>query len=438
MSEKRKGSMTLQFNEELDLTPLRQRFPSLTQAVPDGKAVFFDNPGGTQVTQAVIEATTDYYLHRNANNGGAFITSQRNDLIVSQARAAMADLLNAASPNQISFGPNMTTLTFNLARAFGRTIEPGDEIIVTALDHDANVAPWLYLAELGAVIKVLDVTTPECTLNLDRLGELLSSKTRLLAITAASNAVGTFPDVAQAVKLAHSVGAKVFVDAVQFAPHAPVDVQKLDCDFLACSAYKFFGPHQGILYGKLALMEELQPYKVRPAYNNTPNKWEVGTQSFEAMAGTTAAVNYLASVGQDFGQAWQEQYAGAGFDGRRLDLKKGMAAIKAYEQQLSRQLLGGLDELADMQLYGITDPARFDERGPTVAFTWPRRSPRATAEFLGERGIFSWDGNYYALSLIQRLALEDRGGAVRIGLAHYNTAEEIDYLLEVLNSVPRS
>lgn len=427
--------MTVKISEQLDLSAVRAEFPALAQTVAGRSAVFFDNPGGTQVHQSVIEAISDYYRYSNSNTGGAFITSQRSDEIISGAREAMADLLNAPSPSQITFGPNMTTATFNFARAFGRTIRPGDEIVVTTLDHDGNVAPWLAYEELGAVINVVDINIPECTINMDSLRAALSEKTRLLAITAASNAVGTFPDIAEAIRLGHSVGARVFIDAVQYAPHGPIDVQALDCDFLACSAYKFFGPHVGILYGKFDLLEELQPYKVRPSYNSTPNKWETGTQNHEGMAATAAAVKYLASVGQRFGQTWQEEYASAGFAGRRLELKTGMAAIKAYEQQLSRQLVGGLGQFKDMQLYGITDPARFDERGPTVAFTWPRRDPRATAEFLGERGVFAWDGNYYALNLMEKLGLEPSGGAVRIGLAHYNTAEEVDYLLNLLNDV---
>ena len=427
--------MTLEISQKLDLSPVRAEFPALALEVAGRTAVYFDNPGGTQVHEGVIEAVSNYYRTSNSNTGGAFLTSQRSDEVIQAARTAMADLLNAPSPSQIIFGPNMTSLTFNLARAFGRTIRPGDEIVVTSLDHDANVAPWLTYEEQGAVIKVVDINSPEATLNMDSLQAALSPRTRLLAITAASNAVGTFPDVAQAVRLAHSVGAKVFIDAVQYAPHGPLDVQALDCDFLACSAYKFFGPHQGILYGKLELLEELQPYKVRPAYSKTPNKYETGTQSHEGMAGVTAAVDYLAGVGQRFGQHWREQYEGAGYTGRRLDLKMGMAAIYAYEGQLGRHLMAGLEEFKDLQIYGITDPAKFEGRGPTVAFTWGRRTPRETTEILGQHGIFAWDGNYYALSLMERLGLEGKGGAVRIGPAHYNTIEEIDYLLEVLRAV---
>ncbi len=427
--------MTLEISQELDLKLVREEFPSLSMMAGNRQAVFFDNPGGTQVVQTVIEAISNYYRTSNANNGGAFLTSQRNDEMVTEARQAMADMLNAASPSQIIFGPNMTTLTFSLARAFGRTIRPGDEIIVTTLDHDANVAPWLYLEELGAVIKVLDVAIPECTLDVAALQNLLTEKTRLVAITAASNAVGSFPDIAEAIRLAHDAGAKVFIDAVQYAPHGPIDVQALDCDFLACSAYKFFGPHQGILYGKWDLLEELKPYKVRPSYNYTPGKWETGTQSFEAMAGTTAAVNYLASLGSRFGQAYREMYRQAGFEGRRLDLKTGLQALKAYEQQLSRHMLTGLAQIKDLQLYGISDMSKLDGRGPTFAFTWPRYDVLTTARRLGEHGIFCWDGNYYALNLMERLNLEGSGGAVRIGLAHYNTTAEIDYFLEILNGL---
>jgi cysteine desulfurase family protein (TIGR01976 family) len=427
--------MTVKVSEKLDLSAVREEFPALALEVAGRKAVYFDNPGGTQVHRSVIDAMTNYYRTSNSNTGGAFATSQRSDEIIQGAREAMADLLNAPSPSQIIFGPNMTTLTFNLARAFGRTIKPGDEIVVTGLDHDANVAPWLTYEEQGAVIKVVDINVPECTLNMDSLRAALSEKTRLVAVTAASNATGTFPDVAEVVKLAHSAGAKVFIDAVQCAPHSPLDVQALDCDFLACSAYKFFGPHQGILYGKWELLEELKPYKVRPASNETPYKWETGTQSHEGMAGTAAAVEYFASVGRRFGQNWREEYEQAGFSGRRLELKMGLAAVYTYEQRLGEYLLSGLRRFEDMQIYGITDPAKFEQRGPTVAFTWARLGPRETAEFLGQRGIFVWDGNYYALNVMERLGLEGEGGAVRIGPAHYNTFEEIDYLLDALDDV---
>lgn len=427
--------MTLEVSADLDLSPVRVEFPSLALEAAGRTAVYFDNPGGTQVHQDVIEAISNYYRTANSNTGGAFLTSRRSDEIVTGARKAIADLLNAESPAQIIFGQNMTTLTFGLARAFGRTIKPGDEIIVTELDHDANVAPWLNFADLGAIIKTIPVNKADCTLDMEALKLALSNKTRLVAVTAASNAVGTFPDIAEVIRLAHSVGARVYVDAVQYAPHGPLDVQALDCDFLACSAYKFFGPHQGILYGKLELLEELQPFKVRPAKNASPYKWETGTQSHESMAGTAAAVEYLASVGRRFGEAWRAGYEQAGFSGQRLDLKMGLAAILAYEQRLGERLLKGLAEFDDLQIYGITDPAKFEQRGPTVAFTWARRTPRETAELLGQRGIFLWDGNYYALSLMETLGLEGRGGAVRIGPSHYNTFEEIDYFLEVLRGI---
>jgi cysteine desulfurase family protein (TIGR01976 family) len=427
--------MTVNITEKLDLSPLRAEFPALSQQVAGRTAVFFDNPGGTQVHQSVIEAFGQYYRTSNSNTGGAFATSQRSDQILEEARQAMADMLNAHSWEEIIFGPNMTTLTFNLARAIGRTIQSGDEIVVTNLDHDANVAPWLTFEELGAVIKIVDINVPECTLNMESLKAALSNKTRLVAVTAASNAVGTFPDVAEVIRLAHSVGAKVFVDAVQYAPHGPIDVQSWDCDFLACSAYKFFGPHLGILYGKYELLEELQPYKVRPSFNKAPWKFETGTQNHEGMAAATAAVNYLASVGQRFGQPWHEQYVSRGYAERRLDLKMGMAVITAYEKQLAHQLFSGLARFEDLQVYGITDHEKFDRRGPTAAFTWPRLTPRQTAEYLGEHGVFVWDGNYYALSLMLRLGIEDYGGALRVGLSHYNTPEEVDYLLNLLDNV---
>ena len=412
-----------------DPTPLRAQFPSLSLTLDGHPAVFFDNPGGTQVPNRVIEAVADYYRSSNANVGGAFATSRRTDAVVAGARAAVADLLNAPGPETIVFGPSMTALTFHLARSLAETIKPGDEVVVTTLDHDANVAPWLDLEASGAVIRVIDIHPEDGTLDMEGLQAALSPQTRLVAVTAASNAVGTVPDVARIIQMAHEVGALVFVDAVQFAPHAPVDVQALDCDFLACSAYKFFGPHMGVLYGKAEHLTRLTPHKVRPSKDAIPYRWESGTLNHEGLAGVTAAVDYLAGVGERFGPLAPD---------RRLQLKAAMSAIREYEQTLSRRLLEGLKAIGDITIYGLTDSARLDERLPTVAFTWPRLAPRETAEYLAARGFCVWSGNYYALGLMERLGLEGYGGAVRVGLAHYNAVAEIDRMVAALQDVPKA
>lgn len=414
--------MTYNVNE------IRSHFPALQSG-----AIFFDGPGGTQVAQEVIDAIVDYYKTANANTHGAFSTAQRTDAIITEARAAFADFLNARSPNEIVFGPNMTTLTFNISRALGRYIDEGDEIIVTHLDHDADISPWVALEERGAVIRWVDIHTDNCTLDLADFEKHLSTKTKIVAIGGASNAVGSMNDLKTIIPLAHMAGAIVFVDAVHLAPHAPIDVQDLDCDLLACSVYKFYGPHLGVLYGKFDLLNRLQAYKVRPADNVPPDKFETGTKNHEGIAGALAAINYLASVGEKYGAEFATEYKP--FNGRRLKLKTAMAAIKEYEKRLFVSLMVGLRNIPGIHIYGITDLARFDYRTPTVAFTIDGKTPRAIAEYLGRSNICVWDGNYYALALMDRLGLEEHGGAVRVGLAHYNTVEEVDRLLTLLANI---
>ncbi len=416
-----------------DVHTARRKFGSLGQTWGHHRAVFMDNPGGTQVPDGVIEATSHYYSEQNANVGGAFATSKRTDGVVSQARQSMADLLNA-EPREIIFGANMTTLTFHLARSLADTIKPGDEIVITNLDHDANVTPWTDLEAQGAIIKVVDIDANDCSLPLENFRSALSERTRLVAVTHASNAVGTIPDVAAITRIAHEVGALVFIDAVQYAPHGPIDVRELDCDFLTCSAYKFFGPHVGILYGKAAHLESMTPHKVRPSKDSIPYRWETGTLNHEGLAGTSAAVGYLESLSY-LAHADRAKDTSERYEGRRYALKQAMRAVKTYEQTLSQHLLAGLNGIPDITIYGITDPSRLNERVPTVAFTLPHTSPRGVAEHLAQRGIACWSGNYYALRLMERLGLEGDGGAVRIGLAHYNTLEEVDYLLTALNDI---
>lgn len=408
----------------LDLSWIRAQFPALTQTVNGHPAVFFDGPGGTQVPQRVIDAVADYLIRHNANTHGAFATSRRTDETIDAARAAMAAFLGCAA-DEVVFGPNMTTLTFAISRAFGRDIRPGDEIVLTRLDHDANVAPWKALEAQGAVIRMVDIDTEECTLDMADMAQAIGPRTKLVAVGYASNAVGTINDVATITRMAHAVGALVYIDAVHYAPHGPIDVQALDCDFLACSPYKFFAPHMGVVYGKREHLARLRPYKVRPASDDIPDRWETGTKNHEGLAGVTAAIEYLAELGQRIEPVTT----------RRAALVQAMEAIKAYERGLSEQLIAGLLAIPGLTFYGISDPACFDMRTPTVAVRLAGRTPRELAEALGQRGIFCWDGNYYAINLTERLGVEADGGMLRIGLVHYNTAEEIDLLLEALDAL---
>ena len=418
----------------LDLSPLRAQFPALQQMVNGRRAVFLDGPGGTQVPQCVIEAVAHYLREDNANLGGTYRTSRRSEEIIAEARQAMADFLNAASPDEIVFGPNMTTLTFSVSRAIGQVLQPGDEVVVTHLDHDANIAPWMALQERGVVVRQVDFHPEDCTLDMDDMASKITSRTRLVAVGYASNAVGTINDLKTIVHMAHEVGAWVYVDAVHYAPHGPIDVQALDCDFLACSVYKFFGPHVGVLYGKYEVLDQLPAYKVRPVSDRPPDKFETGTQNHEGIAGTLAAVNYLAGIGQEYGQDFASRFPG--LEGRRLHLKTAMAAIQAYERPLCARLIEGLSAIPGLKIWGITDPARFDWRVPTVSFTLEGLTPLEITTYLGEEGIFTWAGNFYALAVTERLGLEPEG-MVRIGLAHYNTAQEIERLLEVLGRLRR-
>jgi cysteine desulfurase family protein (TIGR01976 family) len=393
----------------LDPSAVRRQFPSLAV-----DRAFFDNPGGTQVPRPVLDRIHTYLTTSNANADGAFPTSIASDAMVDQARRAMADFLHAARPEEIVFGLNMTTLTFGLSRALGRSLIPGDEIVVTHLDHDANISPWLQIAEdRGCIVRWLDFDVEDCTLRLDQLDELLSPRTRLVAVGYASNAVGTVNPVAEIARRAHQAGALCFVDAVQFAPHRPIDVQALGCDFLAVSAYKFFGPHLGALYGRLEHLTRLRAYKVRPASDQPPGKFETGTPAFESIAGTLGALEYLAGL------------AGAAAPAR-LPLVEALAGIQDYERTLTTALLESLQRVPGLHIWGLTDLDRLDDRVPTVSFTLEGHAPRAVAEGLARLGFQVWDGNFYALAVTERLGLEDKGGLVRVGLVHYNTLDELD------------
>ncbi|HVS36908.1 MAG TPA: cysteine desulfurase-like protein, partial [Gemmataceae bacterium] len=406
----------------LDPIQLRRQFPSLHRTVRAKTPIYLDGPGGTQVPQRVIDAMVRYLSTCNANHGGAFTTSRESDAVVRSAHQAVADFLNAPSPEEIVFGANMTTLTLHLSRAFGRTLNRGEAVLVTRLDHDANIRPWLRAADdAGAEARFVDIHPEDCTLDLDDLRRKLTREVRLLAATCASNLVGTINDVKAICRTAHDAGALVFLDAVHYAPHGPIDVQDWDCDFLACSAYKFFGPHVGVLWGRRSLLEKLPAYKLRPAPESLPDRWMTGTQNHEGLAGAAAAVEYLTEIG-----------AGANL---KTQLRSAMNSIREYESALVRRLLAGLANRPRFRVWGVTRPDQSVWRAPTVALTASDRTPQQMADHLAAREIYAWAGNMYALELSERLGQEASGGFLRLGLAHYNTADEVDRTLAALDEL---
>ena len=416
-----------------DVQAVRDHFPALSRRVDGRPLAFLDGPAGTQVPHECIDGIVAYLETSNANLHGAFLTSHETDAMMDEVHAAAADFLGAADGSEITFGANMT-ITFAVSRAIGRTLTAGDEIVVTQLDHDGDVAPWLTMAEeRGAVIRQVGIRPEDCTLDMDALEAALSPRTRLVAVTLASNAVGSIPPVARIAEMVHAAGAWLWVDAVHAGPHLPIDVAALGADFLICSPYKFFGPHLGLLWARRELLESLPAVKVRPAADDLPGRWETGTQSHEMLAGLLGTFRYLEWVGVSQGGASGEP--GAADGRRRTRLKAAMTASRAYERSLIPPLISGLCSVPGLQIRGIVDPAHFDERCPTVSFTLGERHPRAIAEVLGQRGIFSWDGDNYAYELIRALGLAESGGMVRVGLVHYNTLDEIDRLVEALREI---
>ncbi|MCX6040580.1 MAG: cysteine desulfurase-like protein [Caldilinea sp.] len=410
----------------LDLSAVRQQFPAFAERYEGAPAVFFDNPGGTQVHASVVKAMSDYLTRCNANTHGVFATSRLSDARIDAARAAAADLLGATA-EEIVFGNNMTSLTFMLSRSLAAEFGPDDEIVVTRLDHDANVWPWVMMAEdTGARVRWAEVDLESCTLDMAHLQSLINERTRLVAVGYASNAVGTLNDVRTIVGWAKAAGAYSFIDAVQYAPHGLIDVQALDCDFLACSAYKFFGPHVGLLYGKRAHLERLRAYRVRPAGDELPGKWETGTKNHEGIAGTGAAIDYLASLGATYGTA-------SPTDPRRVRLAAAWEVIGAHESQLLDRLITGLKAIPKVRIYGITDRADWHRRMATVSIRKEGLTPSELASTLASQNIFVWNGNFYAVSISHQLGVEQSGGMVRIGLAHYNTLAEVDRALAVID-----
>lgn len=409
---------------------IRDLFPSILIPTESGELpVFLDNPAGTQVPKQVMDAVVDYYMHMNGNSGGTFATSQRSDAMVSGARERVADFLNAPSKDEIVFGANTTTLMFALSRALGKTLNAGDEIVLTRMDHDANVSPWSRLAEdMGLTVRWVDIVTNDCTLDLNSLEAALNEHTKIVATVHASNAVGTINPVQQIADMAHSAGALHVIDAVQSAPHVPIDVQAIDRDFLLCSAYKFYGPHVGIMWGRKHLMELTPAYKVRPAKDKSPYRWETGTPSFETISAVSAVMDYWAMLGEKYGEGDIP-----GFAGRRLQMKQGMMAVQEYERGLASQLIEGLQALGGVTISGITDTNRYEQRVPTVAFVREGHTPDEIAEYLAKHNIYVWSGDYYAVEIMNRLNRPD--GMVRIGIGQYNTTEEIDRLLNVLGNM---
>lgn len=405
---------------------VRAEFPALSRRHGDGLYSYLDGPGGTQVPRRTIDAMARYLELSNANHEGAFPTSQESDALLAEAHAAAADFLGAGGPDQVAFGQNMTTLTFAVSRAIGRSLRAGDEIIVTRMDHDANVAPWLALEEeRGVTVRWVGVKPDDCTLDLADLERALGPRTRLVAVGLASNATGTINPVSRIVEMAHAAGAWTYVDAVHAAPHLAIDVAAMDTDFLVCSPYKFFGPHLGLLYGKPERLEQLASYKVRPAENHGSGKWETGTLPGESLAGLLGTFAYLEWIGREFGGA------GAA-TARRQALSAAMTAIHVAEHGLALAALAALREVPGLTLRGIVDPGRIDERVPTFAFTVAGRTPRDIAADLGKRGIATWDGDYYAYELIRALGLAESGGMVRVGFVHYNQPSEIERLAQAL------
>ncbi|MEM6513335.1 MAG: cysteine desulfurase-like protein [Pseudomonadota bacterium] len=417
----------------VDIGAIRAQFPSLSIKDDGRRRIYLDNPAGTQIPQRVADAVADAMLYRCANQKGPFRTSKLVDRLIDDARLAVADLLNAPSPDEIIFGQSMTALAYHVARAMGNTLTAGDEIIVTTMDHDANVHPWVTMAkEHGLTVRWLSFNTETYEFDSDDLASLLTDRTRLVCIGGAANLTGTLNDVTTLCSLAREAGAWTFIDGVQSVPHVPTDVQAIGCDLLACSGYKFMGPHQGVLWGRREILEQLQAYQLRPAPQAIPGNFETGTPSFELMAGTTAAVDYYDWIGDTMAADFLSQFDA--FDGRRQRVHAALAALFDYEKHIASRLVSGLQSLPRVTVRGVTQSERMDHRVPTVAFTHGSKSPATIAEALAADNIFVWNGHNYALELVKAIGCED-GGVVRVGPVHYNTVDEIDDFLNSLDNV---
>jgi cysteine desulfurase family protein (TIGR01976 family) len=413
---------------EFPIAAIRDQFPALALTDAGKARIYLDNPAGTQVPQRVIDRITGTLLRANANLGGDFVTSVAAEQVIADARQAMADMLNA-SPDEIVFGANMTTLTLHMSRALAARFRPGDEIVLSRMDHDANVTPWVLMArDRGLTVRWIDFDPEACEFPEDALDRALTDRTRLVAVGYASNCLGTINDVGAMARKAHAAGALMFVDAVQLAPHRPIDVAALECDLLVCSAYKFFGPHVGVLWGRRDLLADVTPYKVRPAPDSGPDKFETGTQNHEGIAGVAGAVEYFKAVATELAPAEVIAAHAGKREGVRL-VHGALDWLARHEDGLTRRLLDGLETLPGVRVHGVTSRNRLDRRVPTVSITAAGHDPADLARRLAEENIFLWAGHNYALEPIARLGLTDRGGVLRIGIAHYNTAAEVDCLL---------
>ena len=405
---------------------VRGAFPGLTRKINGGRAIFFDGPGGSQVPQSVANAVGNYLLHHNANTGMSFATSRETDQLIEETMRACADFLGCENPREVVFGQNMTSLNIQLASALSRTWGEDDEVVVIRLDHDGNVQPWVLAAEWsGATLRKIDVNPDDCTLDPSSIVESINEKTTLVAVGAASNFSGTVNDVREIANRAHEFGAEVVVDAVHYAPHRLIDIKEMGCDYLLCSPYKFFGPHQGILWGRADRMAELPVAKLRVSTEGIPFRWMTGTQSYEGLAGTLAAIEHIAWVGRKVGR---EELP------RREALSAAFKAIESHENELCWQIVEGLMDIEGVRIWGITDSNRSNERAPTVSFTHPSKTASEIADALAEQGIFVWAGNFYALELSEALDLGPEG-ALRIGVLHYNTTEEVERFLSVVRDI---
>ncbi|MFN9717966.1 MAG: cysteine desulfurase-like protein [Planctomycetota bacterium] len=408
---------------------IRSQFLGLQRQQNDQTVAFFDGPAGSQVPEVVVNAVSQYLRHTNCNRGAAFATAKESDAILEAAHVTLADFVGASDPAEISFGANMTSQTLALSRAISKSWQPGDEIIVTRLDHDANVTPWVLVArDRGVTVRHVELNSSDWTLDLDHYRSLLSDRTRLVAVGMASNATGTVNPVQQMTDWAHDRGALVFVDAVHYAPHGRILINELNCDFLACSAYKFFGPHVGVLWGRRRLLEQIRPYKLRPSPESLPGRWMTGTQCHEGIAGAAAAVDYLASLDVWSSPSESTEHSD---QSRSARLDRVFQRITDYERTLSDAFLRGLGEVSGVKIWGITDRSRLHERVPTLSFTFADIQPRDVTEWLADRGLYVWNGNHYALPFTETAGLEP-GGTIRAGALHYNTVEEVNRLVYTL------
>ncbi len=419
----------------IDLTPQRKYFPALNKEVKGKYRIFLDGAGGTQVPQSVIDAMVNYMIDNNGNYGGYFDTSIATDKMLIEVRKSAADFINAPSWKEILIGPNMTTLTFSLVWSISRNIKPGDEVVVTRMDHGANIDSWRSLEEYGAKVKFIEINDSDCTLDYELAAKVITPKTKIVAAGLASNATGTINDIKKLASLAHKVGALIFVDAVHYAPHFPIDVVKLDADFLVCSAYKFFGPHVGFVWGKMEHLKRIDPKRPWPEYSEVPSKYVLGTPNMEGLSGAIAAIDYLASIGTKFGKKFEADYAN--FSGKQLELKKGMSAIAEYERVLGERLNIGLKKIKGLRVYGITDENKLDGRCPTFSFFLEGHTSEELCRKMNKENIYVWNGvdGFGALELMKHFDLVKRGGLLRVSIEHYNTIEEIDKFLEVLSKI---